>query len=198
MVAYLEKSDGSEGFHQIINFLTTSHINYALTENPTIYASPTEQFWQTAALCPIEDRVMRITTKIDGKDKVVTEASIRRHLKLEDSDGINTLPNTEVFEQLARMCNMKRASKGYSRVITPLFETMLVQDQGKGPTILVVSHHTSTSGPLTSQPQSTTTVTTLETSSFRITSLPSLSPQIHQSPTSSPLRDITRQAAEIP
>nr|GEW91064.1 glutamic acid-rich protein-like [Tanacetum cinerariifolium] len=31
----------------------------------------------------------------------VSEASIRRHLKLEDSDGISTLPYTEIFEQLA-------------------------------------------------------------------------------------------------
>ncbi|GJZ13323.1 ribonuclease H-like domain-containing protein [Tanacetum coccineum] len=33
----------------------------------------------------------------------VTEASISRHLKLEDSDGISTLPNTEIFKQLALM-----------------------------------------------------------------------------------------------
>ncbi|GJX24689.1 hypothetical protein Tco_0230985 [Tanacetum coccineum] len=50
---------------------------------------------------------------------------------------------------------MKRASKGYSGVNTPLFQTMLVQDQGEGPTIPVVSHHTPTSGPSTSQPPST-------------------------------------------
>ncbi|GKC91634.1 putative ribonuclease H-like domain-containing protein, partial [Tanacetum coccineum] len=37
MVAYLQNSKGSEGFHQIIDFLTTSHIRYALTESPTIY-----------------------------------------------------------------------------------------------------------------------------------------------------------------
>ncbi|GKE84296.1 hypothetical protein Tco_1558038 [Tanacetum coccineum] len=49
---------------------------------------------------------------------------------------------------------MKRASKGYSGVNTPLFQTMLVQDQGKGPIILVVSHHTPTSSPSTSQPPS--------------------------------------------
>nr|GEU49275.1 hypothetical protein [Tanacetum cinerariifolium] len=46
---------------------------------------------------------MEITSTIDGKVKVVTEASVRRHLKLEDSDGINTLPTTEIFEQLTLM-----------------------------------------------------------------------------------------------
>ncbi|GJW12545.1 hypothetical protein Tco_1578372 [Tanacetum coccineum] len=55
MVAYLEKSEGSEGFHQIIDFLTISHIKNALTEFPTLYASPIEQFWQTAALSTNED-----------------------------------------------------------------------------------------------------------------------------------------------
>ncbi|GJX31150.1 hypothetical protein Tco_0241005 [Tanacetum coccineum] len=46
---------------------------------------------------------MEITATIDGKVKVVFEASIRRHLKLEDSDDISTLPTTEIFEQLALM-----------------------------------------------------------------------------------------------
>ncbi|GKB61086.1 putative ribonuclease H-like domain-containing protein [Tanacetum coccineum] len=68
-----------------------------------------------------------------------------RHLKLEDSDGINTLPNIEIFEQLALMGNMRRASKGYIGVDIPLFPTMLVQGpilQGEGSTVLVESHHT--------------------------------------------------------
>ncbi|GJT13539.1 hypothetical protein Tco_0860581 [Tanacetum coccineum] len=104
MVAYLEKTEGSEGFHQIIDFLTTSHINYALTESSTIYDSLIEQFCQTAALSLVKDGVMGITATIDGKVKVlVSEASIRRHLKLEDSDGISTLPTVEIFEQLALM-----------------------------------------------------------------------------------------------
>ncbi|GKB53866.1 hypothetical protein Tco_0904619 [Tanacetum coccineum] len=46
---------------------------------------------------------MEITATIDGKVKIVSEASIRRHLKLEDSDSISTLPTTEIFEQLALM-----------------------------------------------------------------------------------------------
>nr|GEU46867.1 putative reverse transcriptase domain-containing protein [Tanacetum cinerariifolium] len=87
MVAYLERSEGSEGFHQIIDFLSTSHIKYAFTENPTIYAYLIEQFWQTTALSIIEDGVMAITATIDRNVKVlITEASIRIHLKLGDSE----------------------------------------------------------------------------------------------------------------
>ncbi|GJS93106.1 hypothetical protein Tco_0800074 [Tanacetum coccineum] len=50
---------------------------------------------------------------------------------------------------------MKRTSKGYTGVDTPLFQTMLVQgqiSQGEGSTILVESHHTPISAPSTSQP----------------------------------------------
>ncbi|GKA73887.1 hypothetical protein Tco_0780189 [Tanacetum coccineum] len=155
MVAYLQKSEGSEGFHQIIDFLTTSHIKYALTKNPTIYVSLIEQFWQTVTTSTFEDGDMGITATIDGKVKVVSEASIRRHLKLEDSDGISTLSTAEIFKQLALIGNMKRASKGYTGVDTPLFQTMFVQGQnlqGKGSTISVESHHTPTSASSTSQP----------------------------------------------
>ncbi|GJY59644.1 hypothetical protein Tco_0459536 [Tanacetum coccineum] len=66
MVAYLTKSEGSEGFHEIIDFLSGSHIHYALTENPTIYVSLIENFWQTAALSTDEDGNQAITATIDG------------------------------------------------------------------------------------------------------------------------------------
>ncbi|GJR74611.1 putative ribonuclease H-like domain-containing protein [Tanacetum coccineum] len=58
-----------------------------------------------------ENGEMEITATIDGRVKTVTEASIRRHLKLEDSDGISTLPNTEIFEQLALMGVKDQQSK---------------------------------------------------------------------------------------
>nr|GEV02722.1 hypothetical protein [Tanacetum cinerariifolium] len=66
---------------------------------------------------------MEITARIDGKVKVVTEASIRRHQKLEDSDGISNLPTTEIFKQLALM--------------------------GEGSTVPVESHHTPSGAPST-------------------------------------------------
>ncbi|GJT94886.1 putative ribonuclease H-like domain-containing protein [Tanacetum coccineum] len=45
--AFLEKSTGSEGFHQVIDFLSQSHISYALTKKPEIYISFIKQFWRT-------------------------------------------------------------------------------------------------------------------------------------------------------
>ncbi|GJZ28332.1 hypothetical protein Tco_0572979 [Tanacetum coccineum] len=103
MVAYLEKSEGSEGFHEIIDFLDGSHIKYALTMNPTIYVSFIKQFWRTATASTDADGQVEITTTIDGHVKTITETSLRRHLKLEENDGVTSLPNTEIFEQLALM-----------------------------------------------------------------------------------------------
>ncbi|GJV98162.1 hypothetical protein Tco_1553414 [Tanacetum coccineum] len=103
MVAYLEKLKGSAEFHHIIDFLTTSHIHYSLTENPTIYASFIKQFWTTATSSTNVNGEVELTASIDGQAKTITEASLRRHLKLEDNGGITSLPNTEIFEQLALM-----------------------------------------------------------------------------------------------
>ncbi|GJR12608.1 hypothetical protein Tco_0795260 [Tanacetum coccineum] len=87
MVAYLQKPEGSEAFHQIMDFLNTSHIKYALIKNPKIYISLIQQFWGTATARTTDDGEVEITTSIDGQVKTITEASLRRHLKLEDSDG---------------------------------------------------------------------------------------------------------------
>ncbi|GJZ96726.1 hypothetical protein Tco_0669060 [Tanacetum coccineum] len=104
------------------------HIRYALIENPTIYVSLIQQFWNTTTARTLDNEEIKITPTIDGKVKIVSEASIRRHLKLEDSDGISNLPTTKIFNQLALM--------GYD----------------EGSTLLVESHHTPTGAPSISQP----------------------------------------------
>ncbi|GKB51210.1 putative ribonuclease H-like domain-containing protein [Tanacetum coccineum] len=76
--------EGSEGFHQIVDFLNSTYIRYALTKNPIIYVSLIHQFWETAFASTSENGEMEITATIDGRIKTITEASIRRHLKLED------------------------------------------------------------------------------------------------------------------
>ncbi|GJX74616.1 hypothetical protein Tco_0313211 [Tanacetum coccineum] len=61
------------------------------------------EFWETASASTSENEEMEITATIDVRIKTITVALIRRHLKLEDADGISSLPNTEIFEQLALM-----------------------------------------------------------------------------------------------
>ncbi|GJZ81767.1 hypothetical protein Tco_0646761 [Tanacetum coccineum] len=103
MVAFLEKSTGSAGFHQVINFLNRSHICYALTKKPDVYISYITQFWRSAEVTTDDNREVQLTATIDGHSMTITEASLRRHLKLDDHDGITSIPNSEIFEQLALM-----------------------------------------------------------------------------------------------
>ncbi|GJR98746.1 hypothetical protein Tco_0270920 [Tanacetum coccineum] len=79
LVAFLEKPEESNGFEEIIDFLSASSVQYALTVNPTIYTSCIEQFWAT------------------------TKTSIRSDLNLEDARGTDCFPTTTIFEELARM-----------------------------------------------------------------------------------------------
>ncbi|GJT72435.1 hypothetical protein Tco_1031721 [Tanacetum coccineum] len=172
MVAYLKKPEGSEGFYQIVDFLNASHIRYALTENPTIYVSLIKQFWEIATAKTLDNGDIELTATIDGKVKIVTEASVRRHLQLADSDGISSLPTTEIFEQLSLMGNMKRASKGYTGENIPLFPAMIVQGlvvQGEGsthpprsPTHSLIADEAASTGVDIIYGGATTTVTSLE------------------------------------
>ncbi|GJR87128.1 putative ribonuclease H-like domain-containing protein [Tanacetum coccineum] len=61
------------------------------------------EFWQTAIVRTLDNGEIEITATIDGKLKIVTEASVRRRLQLADVDGISTLPTTKFFDQLALM-----------------------------------------------------------------------------------------------
>nr|GEX75682.1 xylulose kinase-1 [Tanacetum cinerariifolium] len=111
MGAYLTKYDASEGFNQIIDFLHGSSINYALTVNPNIYVSCIKQFWTTVAVKKVND-VIRLQALVDKKKVVVTEATIREALCLDDAEGVECLPNEEIFTELARI--------GYEKPLTKL------------------------------------------------------------------------------
>ncbi|GJS40114.1 putative ribonuclease H-like domain-containing protein [Tanacetum coccineum] len=86
-----------------MKFLTSSHIYYALTENPIIFVSLIEQFWETAVLSTTEKGLQAISATIDDHEKLITKDSLRRHLKLDDAKGIPSLCNEEIFEHLAHM-----------------------------------------------------------------------------------------------
>ncbi|GKC38435.1 hypothetical protein Tco_1050819 [Tanacetum coccineum] len=103
IVAFLVKSTRSTGFHQIINFLNRSHICYALTKKPEVCVSFIKQFWRSAEASTDDNGEVKINATIDGHSLSITEGSLRRHLKLADQDGITSIPNSEIFEQLALM-----------------------------------------------------------------------------------------------
>ncbi|GJV08400.1 ribonuclease H-like domain-containing protein [Tanacetum coccineum] len=123
-----------------------------------------------------------VTCIVDGKKIIITELTVRRDLQLEDTKGVDCLPNSTIFEQLTLMgskttawnefssnmasaiiClatnqkfnfskyffesmvknldnvrkkfmyprNMRRVGKVFSGRETPLFQTMVVQDQAE-------------------------------------------------------------------
>nr|GEV79313.1 hypothetical protein [Tanacetum cinerariifolium] len=102
MIAILEKSKHNIDFHQIADFIEASHIRYALTINPTVYVSHIRQFWSTTRIETTNEGT-KILAIVDGKPKTISESSIRRHLKLNDEEGISSLSDTELFENLALM-----------------------------------------------------------------------------------------------
>ncbi|GJS33146.1 retrovirus-related pol polyprotein from transposon TNT 1-94 [Tanacetum coccineum] len=65
--------------------------------------STTGGFRCTASTRTLDNGEIEINAIVYGQDKTITEAFVRRHLKLADADGISTLPTTEIFEQLALM-----------------------------------------------------------------------------------------------
>nr|GEX39068.1 reverse transcriptase [Tanacetum cinerariifolium] len=75
---------------------------YALTINPTVYVSHIRQFWSTARI-ETSNEGTKILATVDGKLMSIFKSSIRRNLKLNDEEGISSLPGTELFENLALM-----------------------------------------------------------------------------------------------
>nr|GEW86640.1 hypothetical protein [Tanacetum cinerariifolium] len=102
MVAYLNKSDVSEGFNQVIDFLNGSYIKYALTINPHIYMSCIKQFWNTVVIKQTND-VTRLQALVEKKKVVI--------MRLDDAEGVDCLPNEEIFVELARMGYEKPSTK---------------------------------------------------------------------------------------
>ncbi|GKB26550.1 putative ribonuclease H-like domain-containing protein, partial [Tanacetum coccineum] len=139
-----------------------------------------EKFWQTATARTLDNGEIELTATIDGKVKIVTKTSVRRHLQLADFDysdskhkflmyprfiQVFSNKHKRLLQPHARLyiapthtqklfSNMKRVSKGYTGENIPLFPAMIVQGlvvQGEGLTHPAESHHIPTSAPTTSQ-----------------------------------------------
>nr|GEZ04789.1 ribonuclease H-like domain-containing protein [Tanacetum cinerariifolium] len=125
-VAFLKKPIESEGFEQIVDFLFANPIKYALTINPTIYTSCIQQFWDSAKVKTVNEDV-QIQALVDRKKIIITEASIRRDLQLQDAEGTACLPNAAIFEELARMRYEKPSQKltFYKAFFTPQWKFLI-------------------------------------------------------------------------
>nr|GEZ69279.1 hypothetical protein [Tanacetum cinerariifolium] len=124
MVVFLSKPTESDGFEQIVDFLNAHPIRYALTANPAIYISCIKQLWSTVMAKTINGEV-HIYARVDGKEIVITESSVRRDLQLADEEGIDCLPNFTIFEQLALM--------GFSNATDPHHTPIILQPSSSQP-----------------------------------------------------------------
>nr|GFC59675.1 hypothetical protein [Tanacetum cinerariifolium] len=77
MVAILEKSEHNIDFHPMVDFIEASPLRIETTKEGT-----------------------QILATMDGIHRTVTESSLKRNLKLQDEEGISSLPDTELFENL--------------------------------------------------------------------------------------------------
>nr|GEU99913.1 copia protein [Tanacetum cinerariifolium] len=106
--------ENNTDFHQTVDFLEASYIRIKTTDQET-----------------------NIIAIVDGKPRTISESSLWRHLKLNDEEGISSLPDTELFENLSLM--------GYnilpSQRTVPLFASMIVT-QGEGLANPTEPHHT--------------------------------------------------------
>nr|GEU45766.1 hypothetical protein [Tanacetum cinerariifolium] len=91
-------------------------------------ASSDELFWTTVAVKKVND-VTRLHALVDKKKVVVTEATIRDVIRLDDVEGdisTHTIKYTSLALTQKVFANMRRVGKGFFRVETSLFEGMLV------------------------------------------------------------------------
>ncbi|GJZ44510.1 hypothetical protein Tco_0591765, partial [Tanacetum coccineum] len=134
-----------------------------------------KQFWTTATASTNANGEVELTASIDGQAKTITEASLRKHLKLEDNGGITSLPNTEIFEQLALMGFIQICLNKQRILLQPhtrTYPTPVLTQKVFSNMKRVTRGYSSEDIPLFPSK-----ITTPETSPSRITSLPSLSPQ---------------------
>nr|GEY88030.1 ribonuclease H-like domain-containing protein [Tanacetum cinerariifolium] len=142
------KSDASEGFEQIIDFLNTSVIQYALMVNPIIYVSCIKQFSSSVSLKKTND-VVRLQAIIDRRKAIITKDTrtawnefssstviclatgflqLMINAQIANLSSYNTKYTSHALTQKV-FANMRRVGKGFSRVDTLLFDGMLVPQQ---------------------------------------------------------------------
>nr|GEU91024.1 hypothetical protein [Tanacetum cinerariifolium] len=116
MITFLTKSDASKGFDQIVDFLNAHTLQYALMVNPPIYVSCIKQFWASVSVKKTTNSV-KLQALIDRKKVVVIEDTIHQDLRLDDADGVDCLPNEEIFCMSAKRTALNEFSSSMASAV---------------------------------------------------------------------------------
>nr|GEV52112.1 hypothetical protein [Tanacetum cinerariifolium] len=134
MIAYVNKSDASEGFEQILDFLNASVIHIDCLPNEEIFIELARMGYEKPStkltyLKKVND-VTRLQALVDKKKLIITEATIREVLRLDDAKSIDCLPNEEIFTELSRMgTSWNEFSSSMASAVMCLSSGMIVAQQ---------------------------------------------------------------------
>ena len=99
MVANLDKTNLNTEFHELLDFLTGSQINYALLVNPDVIGPWVQEFWATADVgCEGEDWFVKAV--VAGHNVKITEAQIRADLQFQDEEGTACFSKQVIWDTL--------------------------------------------------------------------------------------------------
>ena len=109
IVAELDTNVLPAEFTDMAHFLNATTLKYALTENPTIYASHVKQFWATATLKTHKGE-QYIRAYVDAQKVLVSEDNIRHTLLFDDEEGSKGLVRDKLFEGLEALGYERRGT----------------------------------------------------------------------------------------
>ncbi|GJV93544.1 hypothetical protein Tco_1541357 [Tanacetum coccineum] len=154
MVAYLNKTEGSEDFHEIIDFLSGSHISYALTASPLLYRSLIDQFWQTVVLSTTEEGAQAITAIVDDREIIYHRGILKKTSQTAWEQFSSNIATALICLATNRKYNFSRLIVTNIGVEVELFPSMItIPTPETSPTPLSLPSRITSSLSQTSEPQ---------------------------------------------
>jgi len=95
-----ENHEKAVGYCDVIRWLKSSHIHYAISHIPDVYDLHVRDFWRNAVL-NVSDSPSKIRSKIQGHEISFSEADLARILKLESDAGHEvSMTAEEVYQKI--------------------------------------------------------------------------------------------------